>query len=276
MTHGRAFEDQGSSRRNARKNTRKSKIEAELEKVVKEKFVVPEGVVPQMDTAMKFTPRGENQKKALHAMQSGKQVNFLLGTAGSGKTLIAACHASTLLRAKKIDKIYLVRPNVSCGKSNGSLPGDLESKLYPFFMQTIKHIEKFLGVGYTSYCLSKNIIEMCAIEYMRGSSFENCIIIADESQNLTCDELEMLLTRIGVGSQLILTGDQKQTDLRGNTGLVKTVDMLENAKKNRPDYLDTDDMNELLTNISVVHFTFDDVQRSPMTKALTKLYFYKQ
>lgn len=256
-----------------RHKTRAAKIASGEPKSIKEKFLPAEEPVAEM--AMKFAPRGENQKLAVKYLKEGRKIVFLCNCAGTGKSLIAAYHASELLKSKKIDKIYIARPIVGCGKSNGAVPGDVHSKLLVWSMQILAHFEKFLGKGPLQYYIDHNIIELAAIEYMRGASFENCVVIAEEVQNMTCEEFEMMMTRVGENAQLIFTGDQKQSDKAHNAGLPKTLAMLEKVKKLGPDYLDTDDLNEVLTNIGVVNFTFEDVQRSPMVKALTKIYFHE-
>ena len=135
-------------------------------------------------------------------------------------------------------------------------------------------MEKFLGAGFTKYCLDKKIIEFVAIEYMRGSSFENCVVILEEAQSLTEDEFEMILTRIGKNSQLIFTGDENQSDTK-NSGLSATVKMFDFVRKERPEYLTQEDIDEVTNNIGIVKFTFDDIQRSGLVKAFTKMYYYK-
>ena len=154
------------------------------------------------------------------------------------------------------------------------LRGSLEDKIFPLLAQTVKHLEKFLGAGFTKYCLDKKIIEFVAIEYMRGSSFENCVVILEEAQSLTEDEFEMILTRIGKNSQLIFTGDENQSDTK-NSGLSATVKMFDFVRKERPEYLTQEDIDEVTNNIGIVKFTFDDIQRSGLVKAFTKMYYYK-
>ena len=155
--------------RKARRNssTRASKIAAGEQKVIKDKFLLVEGEAPYVAPidGFKFSPIGANQKKAMQYMREGRQVVALTGVAGSGKSMLAAHHAATLLKSKKIDKIYLTRANVPCGKSLGMLKGSLEDKIFPLLAQTVKHLEKFLGAGFTKYCLDKKIIEFVAIEY---------------------------------------------------------------------------------------------------------------
>ena len=276
MTYIVDSEEDGVSKKRVprKKKTRSVKVKQEVTPVIKEKFI--EDIVPKASHGIKIEPRGENQNSALASLQRGKQINYLVGVAGTGKSMLAAYHASNLIKAKKIDKVYLVRPAVSCGKTNGLIPGDLHSKLLPWFLQTIHHFESFLGKGFTGYCLSKKIIELCAAEYMRGMSFQDCVVITEESQNFTEDEFEMMLTRIGENCQMIFTGDQTQHDMRGTSGLVATLSMLDNVRNYAPpDYLDENDVLEFVNNVAITRFTFDDVQRSPMVKALTKLYYYK-
>lgn len=258
----------------ARKKTRATKISSGTGREVHEKFLNVEGT-PSLSVKVAITPRGENQKKLLAYLREGRKLIWACGVAGSGKSMIAAYYASELLRNKRIEKIFLVRPNVHCGKSIGMLKGGLTDKLAPLLAQTLTHLEKFLGKSYVQYCIEKGVIEMCAVEYMRGTSFENCLVICEESQGLTEDEFEMMMTRVGENAQICFTGDQRQVDIKDTTGLAKTLALIDRVKKERPDFLDTDDMNEFLTNTGVVNFVFEDVQRSKMVKALTKLYFYK-
>jgi len=264
----------GGKPRRSKRKTRAVKVAQELPVVIKEKFI--EDIIPKPSVGLKIEPRGANQNRMLSALHAGKQIVFGIGVAGSGKSLLAAYYAAELLRAKRISKIFLVRPNVHAGKSVGMLKGSLSEKLMPFFLQTVAHLEKFLGKGYTNYCLEKEVIEMCAVEYCRGTSFEDCFIICEEAQGFTVDDFEMMLTRIGQNAQMCFTGDERQVDLKETTGLSKTIEMFERVKQDRPEYLDTDDMNEFLANLSITRFTFEDVQRSPMVKALTKLYYYKE
>ena len=258
-----------------RHRTRAAKIAKGEPKVVKEKFILPENE-EVVEKTMKFSPRGANQKTALAYMREGRKIIFLSGCAGVGKSLLAAYHASELLKTKKIDKVFIARPIVGCGKSLGALPGDTHSKLLAWSLQTLSHFEKFLGKGPLQYYLDHKIIELAAIEYMRGTSFESCVVIAEEAQNLTVEEFEMMMTRVGENAQIIFTGDQKQSDKAHNAGLPRTLALLEKVKAIGPTYLDTEDLNEILTNIGVVNFTFEDVQRSPMVKALTKIYYHEE
>lgn len=233
-----------------------------------------EVLIPTQQRAMKFEPANPRQKKLLELIRSGTQVVFACGSAGSGKSYVAAYQAAEQMRLKKIDKIYLVRANVSTGKSLGALPGELELKLLPFFKQTLAHLATFLGKGFLGYCMNNKTVEMLSIEHMRGMSLENCFVIIEESQNLTADELEMLLSRIGDGAQLVFTGDQKQNDLKGASGLTKTTDLIQRMIDSEPDYLDDEDLDCLEKNVGIVTFMPEDVVRSGLCRSFVKMYYY--
>lgn len=255
----------------AHRNTRKKKIENEVPPVHKDKFNVEE---PSHTVAQKLTAATKNQALQLKYQNEGRKVVFAIGAAGSGKSFLAAHHAAEQLRKKEISQIILVRPNVSAGKSLGMLPGDLDSKLSVFFTQTLEHLSKFMGKGFCKYALEKGIIRMQSMEHMRGLSIENAIVIAEEVQNMTFDDLEMSLSRIGENCQFLLTGDQKQTDLKADSGLMKTVTRILETINTNPEYMNDEDMQELKSNIGVVNYTMDDVVRSGLCKAFVKMYHH--
>ena len=221
--------------------------------------------------APRLTPKNDNQKLALSYLID-RTVVFLTGSAGTGKSMLAAYRAACLLRSKKINKVYLVRPAVSVGKSVGMLPGDIKEKLAPYFAQTCAHLEKFLGAGFLGY-LEKEVIEMKPVEYLRGMSFEDCVVIAEEVQNFTAEEMEMMLTRLGENCQIIFTGDTKQHDLKGESGLSKTISLLHKIADTEPDYLLDEDLDVLDAGVGIVQFTPDDVVRSGLTRAFVKIYY---
>ena len=242
-----------SARRNSKTtNKRSEKIANGAERKVNPKFIAEDETIPA--NGQQFNPRGENQKKLLRYLQEGRKLVWAIGVAGTGKSMIAAYHAAQLYKQGKIDKIYLIRPNVSVGNSVGMLKGSLEEKLLPFFLQTIAHLEKFLGVKHTKYCMDKGIIKMHAVEFTRGMSFDRAFVISEESQNFTEDEFEMLMTRVGEDGYICFTGDQRQCDLNGNSGLTTTLNMISKAVKERPAYLDEQDIAEFFNNVGVVEF----------------------
>lgn len=221
-----------------------------------------------------FKAKSNNQKTALAILNKGTPVVFLTGSAGTGKSMLAAYRAACLLKQKKIDKVFLVRPAVAVGKSIGLLPGTIDEKLAPYFAQTLAHLEKFLGAGFMQYLLEKQKIEMKPVEYLRGMSFENCLVIAEECQNFTTDEFQMMLTRIGDNCTMVYTGDQAQHDLKGNSGLEKTIALVNRISATRPGYLNSEDMDQINDNIGIVQFTPDDVIRSGLTRAFVKVFYY--
>lgn len=228
----------------------------------------------QQSAVPRLEAKNANQKLALAMMREGRSVIFLAGSAGVGKSLLACYHAATQLKAKKIEKVYLVRPAVSVGKSIGLLPGTIQDKMLPFMAQTLEHLAKFMGHGYLKYCIEKEIVVFQPAEYLRGLSVQDAIVISEESQNFTKDEFQMVLTRLGENAQIIFTGDQSQHDLRGVSGIEDTIALIERICKEQPDYLQDEDLDQLQDNIGIVRFTPDDVVRSGLTRALVKVYYH--
>lgn len=257
---------------------RRVKVAEETKPTIKDKFLrdAREIETMQQTTVPKFVPATQNQKLAVGMLRGGVRMMFLQGSPGTGKSMLAAWWAATLLKEKKVENIYLIRANVSCGKSGGSLPGSEEEKLAPFFVQTMAHLTKFLGAGYLDYCINKGVIKTKSTEFMRGMSLENACVLVEEAQGLTESDLEMVITRLGAGSTYLLTGDNRQNDLRGASGLGKTIALINKMVEDEPDYLTDEDINNIEGLIGGVEFTPDDCVRDPLTKALVKMYYYKQ
>lgn len=221
-----------------------------------------------------LTAKNQRQKDALAFLNSGTPIVMLTGSAGTGKSMLAAFRAASQLKSKAIDKIILIRPAVTVGKSVGLLPGEIEEKMAPYFRQTLIHLGKFLGQGHMTYATEKKQIEMFPFEYARGNSFENCIVIVEEAQNLTHEDFELLFTRLGENCQMIFTGDQKQHDLNGESGLTTSLAMVKRMLEVQPWYLDDDDMDELEDGFGIVEFKPEDVVRRGLTRALVKMYYH--
>lgn len=260
--------------RNAQRNN-KRKPREEIKPQPKEKFleIARSEETFHQQAIPKFTPANANQKMAVAMLREGRSVVVLRGSAGTGKSMIAAWWAATQMKEKASDKIWLLRPAVPTGNTIGLLKGSEEEKLLPYFIQTITHLENFMGSGFLHYCLEKKKVEMKAIEYLRGYSFENCVVLVEESQNFTRDDMEMVLTRLGKNSTLILTGDEKQHDLKGTSGLEQTVQLIESVLQDEPDYLLDEDLEEIDSKFGVVTFTPEDVMRSGLTRAFVKMYY---
>ncbi len=256
--------------------TRKTKMDAEIPKPCpKEKFMrgLEEIEAMRISPVPKFVPATENQKKAVALLRKGVKILFLQGSAGTGKSMLAAWWAATLKKEKKVDKIYLVRPAVVTGKSVGLLPGTEQEKLEPYFVQTLIHLEKFMGHGFMNYCVEHGEIELKSGEYLRGRSFEDCVVLVEEAQGFTDSDLEMVLTRLGNNCTFIFTGDQKQHDLRGVSGLKTTIELINNVIDEQPNYLSDEDLACMEDLIGVVQFMPEDCVRSGLTKAFVKMYY---
>jgi phosphate starvation-inducible PhoH-like protein len=260
----------------ARRQTRREKIDNTPDPrfIRSHEYASNDAPAPTATAVPKLEPKNNNQRKAIGLLTDGVPIIFLTGSAGTGKSMLAAYRVAQQLRSKRIKKVFLVRPAVSVGKSVGLLPGDIKEKLAPYFAQTMSHLEKFLGAGYAKYCLEKEVIEMKPVEYLRGMSFEDCIVIAEEVQNFTSEEMEMMLTRLGYNCQIVFTGDTKQHDLNGTSGLETTLKLLDKILQGHPEYMTHDDMDELDDGIGVVRFTPEDVVRSGLTRAFVKLYYH--
>lgn len=203
-----------------------------------------------------LVPMNDNQKIYLDALKRSKQV-IVLGPSGTGKTYLAATHAANLYLAKRIDKIIITRPAVSVGKSLGALPGTMEEKFGPWLSPVLSVLEQHLGKNKLETDTKNGNIQMAPLEYMRGSSFKDAFVLADECQNLDVAQFKMLVTRIGDNCQLVMNGDIRQSDIKEQSGLSKAIHL---AKKYNID-------------ASVVEFTLDDVVRSDVCRQwLTAFY----
>lgn len=171
-------------------------------------------------------PAGREQLKALNPEQAEylefikthEQV-FAIGRAGTGKTYVPTAYAADELIARRLKNLILVRPAVDAGESLGYLPGDLEEKMAPWVRPFIDVLEERLGKPNTADMLVRGTIRVEPFQHMRGRTFNDALIILDEAQNTTPEQMQLFLTRIGLNTKVIVTGDLKQTDLRKGNGL---------------------------------------------------------
>lgn len=203
-----------------------------------------------------IVPKTEAQRKLIDAIGTSSQV-IVLGFAGTGKTYVTATMAADLYTLNKIDKIVITRPMVSVGKDIGILPGDLAEKVAPWALPVLDVLEKHWGKGMLETAIKNNNVEMAPLAMMRGRSFENAFVIADEAQNITTAELKMLLTRIGEGSTIVLNGDVMQSDLKGEDGLSKISHL---AKKH-------------MLPIPIIEFGLDDIVRSDICAQWVRVFY---
>lgn len=198
----------------------------------------------------------DNQKLYINALKTHQQI-IVLGPSGTGKTFVAATYAANLYLQKKIDKIIITRPAVSVGKSLGALPGTLEEKFGPWLSPVLSVLEEQLGKNVVETGIKNGNIQMSPLEYMRGSSFKDAFILADESQNLDIAQFKMLVTRIGENCTLVMNGDVRQSDIKEQSGLSKAIHL---AKK-------------YSINACVVEFGIDDVVRSDICRQWLQAFY---
>lgn len=198
-------------------------------------------------------PLNYAQETYLEAIKHNTVV-FGIGSAGTGKTYVAASYAAQELFYRRIQKIILTRPNVETGRGMGFLPGELDEKYAPYLQPFEQVFTRTLGKGYYEYAIKSKDIDPKPIGFMRGASFDDCVILVDEAQNLTKTELKMLLSRVGKNCRVILSGDPKQVDIP-DSGLLDAVSRLEG-----------------LPDIEVVHFLDSDIVRSKMCKQIILAY----
>lgn len=180
---------------------------------------------------VEILPRNTAQEVYVDALLE-KRIVFAVGPAGTGKTLLGVLRAIKALREGEITKIILTRPAVSVDEKHGFLPGDLNAKMEPWTKPIFDVFEEHYGLLETKKMLEDGIIEIAPLGFMRGRTFKNAYVIADEMQNSTPDQMKMLLTRIGEGCSMIITGDMKQHD-RGfdKNGLKDFLERFKTAPK---------------------------------------------
>lgn len=220
-----------------------------------------------------IVPRTENQVKYLELLKT-KQLVFSIGASGSGKTFLACQHAVNKLLKGEVERIVLIRPYEFVGRSIGLRPGSSIEKLLPIMQSMLEPIRDALGEGKFNYALEHEQIVLESLEDCRGRSYKNSIIIVDESSNADKKAMQTLVTRIDEGSQLIFCGDTAdwQCDIKGESGLKWILELMTKLRKEKPDYLDQEDMANLYNNIGVVTFTRHDVVRSGLAKLFVKAF----
>jgi phosphate starvation-inducible PhoH-like protein len=203
-------------------------------------------------------PRNRNQENyVLKLLDEQKDIVFGIGPAGTGKTLLAVQVAVKQFKEGAVDKIIVTRPAVSVDEDLGALPGTLEQKMAPWTRPIFDVLREYFSSYEIEGMIQEGIIEIAPLSYMRGRTFKNSYIIADEMQNATPNQMKMLLTRLGEGSQMAVTGDLHQADRLTDNGLLDFLKHLE--KKNT-------------SSIDVVNFQKKDVERHPAVKEVLEVY----
>ena len=201
-------------------------------------------------------PRTAGQKAYLQSIQS-HDITFGVGPAGTGKTYLAVACAVAALKQEKIKRIVLTRPAVEAGEALGFLPGALEEKILPYLRPLYDALHDLLEAEELQKLMDRNIIEIAPLAYMRGRTLGNSFVILDEAQNTTAEQMLMFLTRLGIGSKCVVTGDVTQIDLPRNklSGLVEAVSALRDVQ-----------------GIGMHFFSEKDVVRHPLVQSIVLAY----
>ena len=196
--------------------------------------------------------RSENQQMLIDAYEKDDMV-FAIGPAGTGKTYLSIALAVKALKEKTAKKIILSRPAVEAGEKLGFLPGDMKEKIDPYLQPLYDALEDMLPAVKLQDLMEKNVIQIAPLAFMRGRTLSDAVVILDEAQNTTSAQIRMFLTRMGMNTKMIITGDLTQVDLPRGTmsGLRETINILKDVKGISFVYMNDKDIvrNKLVTRI---------------------------
>ncbi len=200
--------------------------------------------------------RTPNQQHYINAVKNN-DICFGIGPAGTGKTFLAVACAVDAFEREIVDRIILTRPAVEAGERLGFLPGDLNQKIDPYLRPLYDSLYNLMGVEKVMRLMEKQIIEIAPLAFMRGRTLNRSFVILDEAQNTTCEQMKMFLTRIGIGTKAVITGDVTQIDLPKNqqSGLKNALEVLKNVK-----------------GLDFIYFQKDDVVRHPLVARIVEAY----
>src|SRR5262250_25561 len=201
-------------------------------------------------------PKSATQRRYIQAIQE-QDVVFGIGVAGTGKTYLAVAMAVQALMQKQVNRIVLARPAVEAGEKLGFLPGDLQDKVDPYLRPLYDALFDLIDYERVTRLLEKRVIEVAPLAFMRGRTLSDAFIILDEAQNTTSEQMKMFLTRIGLGSKAVITGDVTQVDLPTGkrSGLIEARNVISGVE-----------------GISFIHFNERDVVRHPLVQRIVRAY----
>ncbi len=201
-------------------------------------------------------PRGANQSGYVQSIRKN-DLAFGIGPAGTGKTYLAVACAIEALNNEEVRRIILVRPAVEAGERLGFLPGDLSQKVDPYLRPMYDALYEMVGAEHVTRLIERNVIEIAPLAFMRGRSLNESFVILDEAQNTSVEQMKMFLTRIGFGSQAVVTGDITQIDLpdRQVSGLNDVIRILADIE-----------------DIGFTRFSPKDIVRHPLVRRIVEAY----
>ena len=215
-------------------------------------------------TGKAITPRSENQLKLVKEYEKNDMV-FAIGPAGSGKTYTAIALAVRALKNKEIKKIILSRPAVEAGEKLGFLPGDMKEKIDPYLQPLYDALQDMIPAAKLKEYIELNVIQIAPLAFMRGRTLNDAVVILDEAQNTTSAQIKMFLTRMGMNTKMIVTGDMTQIDLPHSqtSGLVQALKILKGVKGISFVELNKKDIvrHKLVTKIVEAYERFDKEQK---------------
>ncbi len=208
-----------------------------------------------------------NQQIKYDEFLNNPQIKLVVGNgpAGTGKTLLACKNAIKQLQSNKIDKIIITRPIITVEEDLGFLPGDINEKMNPWTIPIFDVFRDYYDTSEMKHLISENKIEIAPLGFMRGRTFKNSYIIADEMQNSSPTQMLMLLTRIGENSKMVLIGDLNQSDIKNINGFQDLI-----IKINRK--YDEDYYKMIKDQISLVNFKEADILRSSIVSKILEIY----
>lgn len=245
----------------AQYNSLNEEVILDIVKGNKPKVEQCDDVIVYSVTGKPITPRSENQLKLVKAFDKHDMI-FAIGPAGSGKTYTAIALAVKALKNKEIKKIILSRPAVEAGEKLGFLPGDMKDKIDPYLQPLYDALQDMIPAAKLQEMLELNIIQIAPLAFMRGRTLNDAVVILDEAQNTTAQQIKMFLTRMGMNTKMIVTGDMTQIDLPPSqvSGLVQAMRILKDIKEisfiemNKKDII----RHKLVTRIVEAYEKFDE------------------
>ena len=243
----------------ARRQTQKSQINHDPRFSSESSNLIPIKPYLKRNKQVLIVPRNIAQENYVELLKNPKKfIVFAIGPAGTGKTMLGVQMAIKLYKEGAIDKIVITRPAVSVDEEHGFLPGTLNQKMEPWTKPIMDVFSEYYHPREIAEMLEDGVIEISPLAMMRGRTFKNAFIIADECQNTTASQMKMLLTRIGEGSRMVVTGDLNQADRPHENGLLEFCNLYGQGGDSRM--------------IAMAKFGTRDVERHPVVKEVLSIY----